>query len=72
MYSATVLIPGDPDAEMLVVLPSILDLFKSIVPIPVNVSLERPTVTVLIAPVVAIPTEVGIKSTFKDDPSIYA
>ena len=51
MYSATVLIPGDPDAEMLVVLPSILDLFKSIVPIPVNVSLERPTVTVLIAPV---------------------
>ena len=71
-YSATVVIPGDPDAEILVVLPSSLDLDKSSVPIPLNVSLERPTVIVLTDPVVAIPTAVGIKSTFKDEPSIYA
>ena len=71
-YSQIVVIPGDPDEEMLVVFPSSFDLLRLIVPIPVNVSLESPTTTVLMAPVVAIPTDVGIKSTFKFDPSMYA
>ena len=71
-YSATVVIPGVPDAEILVVLPSSLDLLRLIVPIPVEVSVASPTVTVLTAPVVPIPVAVGIKSTFNVDPSRYA
>ena len=67
-YSATVLIPGDPEDEMLVVLASSLALVRSIVPIPVMVFVERPTWIVLITPVVAMPTEVGMKSTLREDP----
>ena len=66
------MIPGDPDEDIVVVLPSIWDLLRFIVPIPVKVLLESPTTTVFIAPVVAIPTAVGIKSTFRLVPSIYA
>ena len=66
------LIPGDPEEEILVVLASSLALVRSMVPIPVIVSVESPTWTVLITPVVAIPTEVGMKSTFKEDPLKYA
>ena len=66
------MIPGDPEDEMLVVLASSLALARSIVPIPVIVFVERPTWIVLITPVVAMPTEVGMKSTLREDPLKYA
>ena len=66
------LIPGVPDAEIFVVLASILDLVRSIVPIPVTVSVASPTWIVFITPVVAIPTALGIKSTLTEEPLKYA
>ena len=72
VYCAIVVIPGEPDAEILVVLPSSWACRISRVPIPVTVSVAKPTCTVLIAPVVPIPVAVGIKSTLRFAPSTYA
>ena len=70
LNSEIVVNPGDPEAVIEVVLASIVDLWRLIVPIPVEEWVASPTVIVLITPVVAIPTA-GAKSTLSWESSMY-
>ena len=69
--STIVLSVGVAEADIEVVLLSSLACFISIVPIPLNTELARPTVIVLITHVVPIPA-FGVNSTLSKPPSSFA